>query len=127
MKEFNSIGFVPIKKKNEIQDRFKKALDTKFETLKLTQKEKSQIQFNQKLEELKSSNNPKQAISREQRRFDEEIRKLESTIQQYENNLGFFGHSKGAQKLKAEVESKLEFSRTKLKELKEKRKAIKAL
>ena len=45
---------------------------------------------------------------------------LKKEITQYETNIGFFGNSKGAEKLRQQVEKKIEFSRQKFDSFKEK-------
>ena len=46
-----------------------------------------------------------------------QIDTLKQDVIQYENNLGFFANSKGANDLKKEVEKKIEFSKRKIDEM----------
>jgi hypothetical protein len=125
--EFHKVGFVPRDKKNEVNNTFNNALDEKYSALGLSREQKTKAKFEQKLEEIKAVDNPDRIIQAEERKLNDEIRKLEATIQQYENNLGFFGHSKGAQKLKQEVENKIDRSKEKVNSLKQKRKMLRNL
>ena len=125
--EFSTIGFVPRNKKAEVNDQFHSILDAKYNELGLSKNKQTELKFQHKVEEIKSSNDPDRVIDNEERKLSDEIRKIESMINQYENNLGFFGHSKGAEKLKMEVEKKLEKSREHLESLKAKQKMLRNL
>lgn len=106
-REFNAIGFVPISEKSKLTNQYRKALDNKYSEIGISQDEIHNLQFKNKLKELKASDNPDVALAREEKNIRDKIKKFESTIQQYENNLGFFANSKGADTLKKEVEGKL--------------------
>jgi predicted DNA-binding protein YlxM (UPF0122 family) len=54
----------------------------------------------------------------------DKINKLKSDILQFENNLGFFAKSKGADLLKKDVEAKISAAQRKIEELKAKIKMI---
>ena len=51
-------------------------------------------------------------------RLKEQFNALQSEIQTYENNIGFFGMSKGAEKLKAQMQERIDAAKAKLEELK---------
>lgn len=110
-KEFNEVGFVPLSEKSKLTNAYRKVLDKKYLEIGVSNDRLHNLQFSNKLEELSSSDNPGVALSREEKNIRDKIKKLESTIQQYENNLGFFANSKGANKLKEEVEQKLSNTR----------------
>ena len=63
-------------------------------------------------------------MDREKGDLRKQIEELKSTIIQYENNLGFFANSKGANALKADVEKKIAHSKNKIEEIKRKLKLI---
>lgn len=125
--EFNAIGFVPKNKIDEVQSKFRAVSDQKFKAAKLNTEQKSEVIFKQKLAAIKSGDNPDKIKQKEEKRLNDQIKKLESEIIQYENNLGFFGYSKGAQALKDEVEQKLQKTKDKLEKLKAQKKAISKL
>ena len=58
--------------------------------------------------------NGEELMQNEKRFVRERMDKLKDEINQYENNLSFFGQSKGAQKLKEVVESKVSEAKGKL-------------
>ena len=51
-------------------------------------------------------------------RLREQFTKLQQEIQTYENNLGFFGLSKGAEQLKAQMQERIDAAKAQLEELK---------
>ena len=100
--KWNEIGFVPFKEKDKIQAQYREAMQEKFprsagnggsrggERRPLSEKDKLKEQFNA----------------------------LQQEIQTYENNIGFFGLSKGAEKLKAQMQERIDSAKLKLEELK---------
>ena len=51
-------------------------------------------------------------------RLKEQFNQLQQEIQTYENNIGFFGLSKGAEALKAQMQQRIDSAKAKLEELK---------
>ena len=100
--KWNEIGFVPFKEKDRIQAQYREVMQEKFprsagnggsrggERRPLSEKDKLKEQFNA----------------------------LQQEIQTYENNIGFFGLSKGAEKLKAQMQERIDAAKLKLEELK---------
>ncbi len=121
---FNTIGHVPMKNKNDVYDRFKKALDAKYAALKLEAAEKDMILFRAKLETLAASPDRSKALFGERNEIRKQIDLLNKEIIQLENNLGFFARSKGADALRLEVEKKVEHAKNKINSLKQKLKLI---
>ncbi len=121
---FAEIGHVPIKQKDSIYQRFKKALDAHYQALKLEGQEKENVMFQAKLETLKSSPNASALLEKEKQFIRKKIDEVKQAIIQYENNLGFFSQSKGANALKDEVTKKIAREKEYLVELKQKLKAI---
>lgn len=122
--EYSAIGFVPMKQKDEVYKAYKEAIEAHYKVLKLEGAEKERVQFQNRLEDLKSRPNAEKAIARERADMAEKISRLKADILQYENNLGFFGRSKGADAMKKEVENKIQSAHRKIEELKQKMKAL---
>jgi len=122
--QFNSIGHVPLKEKDRVYQAFKKTLDEHYSKIKLEGKEKESILFQAKIETLKASPDANRLIDREKFEIRKQIDKLKHEILQYENNLGFFGRSKGAEEMKKEVERKIAINQSKIEEFKNKLKAF---
>jgi len=105
---WRQIGHVPFKEKDKVNKAYKQLMDEKFAILKVDKREKQQIRFEEKIDLLKSSDAKDKLVRKEQDFIRSKISKIESEINQYENNLGFFANSKGAEKLKEEVMKKID-------------------
>ncbi|TNF49466.1 MAG: DUF349 domain-containing protein [Bacteroidetes bacterium] len=121
---FNDAGKVPMKEKNTIYDRFKSALDKHYAKIKLEGSEKDKIMFEAKLETMQSSPDSARLMSRERADIRQQIDKLNAEIIQFENNLGFFARSKGADALRKEVETKIKANQDKIQALRNRLKLI---
>jgi hypothetical protein len=118
--EFNEIGNVPFKEKDRIYKAFKTALDKHYADLNLKGAEKEQVMFTAKLDTIVSSPDASRLLQDERRSLTQQIQKLEQERRQFENNLGFFASSKGADSLKKEVEKKIAAADKKIEDLKTK-------
>ena len=122
LKEFSSkyaaIGNVPFKDKDSITKSYKAELDKHYDGLNMTPLEKEKILFEAKLNQIMSSNAPGRMIQVEKERIRKKINYLTSEINQYENNLGFFKISKGAEALLGDVNSKIDNAKTQIERLK---------
>lgn len=128
LKEFQrrwaEIGFVPIKVKDEIQKRYKEGINKIFEKLNIDSAKKEILKFKVKLENATS--NPRQMgkVRQEREKLFNRLRKLESDIALWENNIGFFAHSKNAESMIHDVERKIEKAKEEIVSLEEKIKLI---
>lgn len=120
IKEYNAVGFVPLGEKQKISVDFKNLIHKKLSESGIPETEVTEYLFNVKIKELSTSQNPEQALEKEAQHIREKIRGVKATILQYENNLGFFKHSKGANALKDEVEEKIEANKVVLSKLESK-------
>jgi len=116
--QFSAIGHVPINQKDAIYQKFKQALDQHFSSLKLEGKEKEKALFQAKLETIKASPNAESLLEKEKMAIRKKMDDIKQSIIQYENNLGFFSNSKGANSLKEEVERKIQKEKALFDELK---------
>lgn len=125
--KFGSIGFVPINEKNKVNNLFRNTLTKKYEEIGLDQEAIEKLLYLAKIKELGEAKTKvdSKAIEREERQLRDKIGKLKATIIQYENNLGFFANSKGANKLKEEVEAKIEHSKEQIERVKQQLKLLK--
>ena len=105
--EWKTIQHVPFKEKQKIWERFKKLLDAKYDQLKIEAKEMHLHKYRTSVESLTQSEDSGNLVRREKNAIKEKIHKLQSTIAQYENNLGFFRNSKNMGGLLSEVEGNL--------------------
>jgi hypothetical protein len=121
---FNAAGKVPMKEKDTIYLGYKTAIDKHYAQLKLEGAEKDKIMFQARLDTLSGSPDASRAYAREKAEIRQQIEALKSDILQYENNLGFFARSKGADALRKDVEIKINASKVKIEGLIKKLKMI---
>ncbi len=106
--EWNNIGFVPFKKKDEITNSYRSALNKQFDKLNIDDDQKAIIKYKTKLDNLADNSNASRKIRTERERFINRIKQLESDIVLWENNIGFFSKSSNAEPMIREVESNIE-------------------
>jgi hypothetical protein len=123
-REWAKIGFVPYKNKDDIQDRYRNAINEKFDSLNVDENRKNILKFKTKLETLKNKPNGIQRIKQERDKFASKLKQLENDIVLWENNIGFFTKTKNAESMINGVESKIEDARKRIALLKEKIKLI---
>jgi hypothetical protein len=111
---FNAAGKVPMKEKDAIYNHYKTAIDAHYGKLKLEGAEKEKVMFEARMETLASSPDAGRAFAKEKADIRQQIEYLKNDILQYENNLGFFAKSKGADLLRKEVEGKINASKAKI-------------
>jgi hypothetical protein len=123
-REWAKVGFVPYKNKDDIQDRYRNAINEKFDSLNVDENRKNILKFKTKLETLKNKPNGIQRIGQERDKFASKLKQLENDIVLWENNIGFFTKTKNAESMINGVESKIEDARKRIALLKEKIKLI---
>ena len=105
---WNAIGFVPFKEKEAVQAAYREALEEKFPGLS----------GRGRRERGAAQRGGERKPQTEKDRLKEQFAQLQQEIQTYENNIGFFGLSKGAEKLKAQMQERIDAAKVKLEELK---------
>lgn len=104
---------------NELDKAVQKALKT------VEDKNIEMTMFKAKVKALKNADNKELLIKDEKRFIQSKIQKIKEELNQYENNLSFFGPSKGAQKLKEAVEMKMATAEKEMKDWQQKLKLLK--
>ena len=122
--EFNAIGNVPIAQKDEIYTTYKAGLDKLYSALNLEGEEKEKVFFQARLDTFQGSPNASKLLDKEKMDLRRQIELIKQDVTQYENNLGFFKNSKGANAMKEEVEKKIAQSKRKIEEITRKIKMI---
>ena len=123
-KEFNAIGKVPMKSKDEIYKGFKSIMDKHYSALKMEGEEKERVLFEAKIATMQASPDSSRQLRGLKQDLRKEMDKCQREIQQLENNLGFFANSKGANALKQDVEKKVQRMRYKIDALRRKMKMV---
>mgnify|MGYP000846961117 CR=1 FL=1 len=126
-KEWNQVGFVPIKKKKDIDNRYRKVSDDVFNKFKLDRQSLKQGQIKSHYANLSQLPSGNQKLKDEAYKIKKKMSFLSSEIATLENNMEFFGRSKGAQKLKDEIAGKIEKTKDQLARLKAELKVIKSV
>ncbi len=123
-RRWSEIGFVPIKKKDEVQKRYREAINKHFEELKIDDTKKNILKFKTKIDTIQGNPRQENKMRVERDRLFNQLKQLENDITLWENNIGFFAKSKNAEQLIKDVERKIEKGRKDLKMLEEKIKLI---
>ena len=111
-KEWSEIGHVPFKLKDEIQKRFREALNKQFDLLKIDDSKRNLNFYKQKIESHSGKAPRHMQVERE--KIMETIRQLEGDIALLSNNIGFFAKTKNAEAFIADVNSKIEKARQRI-------------
>ncbi|MEM9053040.1 MAG: DUF349 domain-containing protein, partial [Bacteroidota bacterium] len=122
---YRQIGFVPFSEKDRIGSTYKKLLDEKYGALDMDANERKKVRLEEKIESIKSSDKSDFLLRKEREFVQNKISKLQGDITQFENNMGFFAASKGADKLKEDIERKIAKTRKEIDALKEQLSLIK--
>ncbi|HKK43242.1 MAG TPA: DUF349 domain-containing protein [Bacteroidales bacterium] len=123
-KRWTDIGFVPFNMKDEINNRYRNALNKEFDKLKIGDEDKSILKYKTKLDNLKTNPKASRKVRNEREKFFTKIKQLENDIVLWENNIGFFAKSSNAETMIKEVEEKIENAKKLIKTLEEKVKMI---
>ena len=105
---WKAIGFVPFKEKDAIQAAYREAMEAKFPGFGQRGRQEGG---------RREGGNGRRPLT-ESDRLKEQFNQLQQEIQTYENNIGFFGLSKGAEKLKAQMQERIDAAKAKLEDLK---------
>ncbi|MBL4651766.1 MAG: DUF349 domain-containing protein [Flavobacteriales bacterium] len=124
--EWDELGMVSRDSMKDVNEKYRKAIDVLYDKLGLDKNAIESQKFNDKIENLKGKDNAEKLLKDEQRFINEQIDKLNKEILQYENNLSFFGFSKGAtaDKMKAEVQGNIDMVQVKVDAWAQKRKEV---
>ncbi len=107
--KWNAIGFVPFKEKDAVQAAYREVMEEKFPGFGSRGRRE-----NGRRESGRAERRPLSETDR----LKEQFNQLQQEIQTYENNIGFFGLSKGAEQLKAQMQERIDAAKAKLEQLK---------
>lgn len=117
--EYDAIGFVPKDKVEAISKAYKKAT-TSFLSKIPEGNQKDELEITVELGSLKGHPNAGVIIGKQRDKIRSQINDINSDIATLKTNIEFFARSKNADKLRAEVDQKVEVAEKKAKELKRK-------
>ncbi|GAB3921701.1 DUF349 domain-containing protein [Larkinella terrae] len=123
-KEWSQIGYVPKKDMQSIQKRYINAVNAFVGANgKISPKEKELLTLQNEAEMVRETGSSRDLYKKEG-----DIRRkmttLENDIAVYNNNIEFFGRSKGADKLRADIDKKIQVAQKQLEDLKHQLKVI---
>lgn len=128
LKEFQrrwaEIGYVPIQQKEEIQKRYRDAINKHFENLKIDESKRNLLKFKSRLENVHGNPRQENKVRMERDKLFNRLRQIESDITLWENNIGFFAKSKNAEQMIKDVERNIQKGKEEIKMLEEKIKMI---
>ena len=115
---YNNIGFVPRQDIRRIQERFDKAVKSALKKSELNETQQQKIKTEVELSSLKSSPGAERKIDQRENQLRRKISQMEDDIALWTNNISFFASSKGADKLKADFEKRIEEAQQEVDQLK---------
>jgi hypothetical protein len=124
---YNAIGFVPKKNINDSKTRFRNAIDKLVNSLEVAAADKDRLQMEVQLGNLKNDPQADQKIYQKEQTIRKKISKVENDIALLRNNMEFFGRSKNAEALKADVNRQIDEHAEQLKTLKNQLKLLRSV
>lgn len=121
---WTTIGFVPIKQKDALQEEYRGLVNAHFDKLDLGENDKNIERFRAKMNTIDGVVQKDYKIVQEREKLVAKIRQVESDVYVLENNIGFISKSSKSEGLIKELENKIEQSRERLSMLNEKLKII---
>lgn len=117
-RRWGEIGFVPIKMKDKIAKQYKLAMDSLFGIVRGKESDRRMERFRDRVDNLRVRGS--RQVGGEREKLYAKIRQLETDIQVWENNIGFFADSKNAETLVEGVRQKINKAEQQMEELNEK-------
>lgn len=118
-KQWTEIGYVPLDKKNDVNQKFAENIDKQFEKLKIGKKEREKFNFEKKINNWVTSKSKGKLYS-ERSKLSASIRELENEIALYENNIGFFSQLGNDTTMLDNINKKIEKAKERMAVLKSK-------
>jgi hypothetical protein len=117
--DWNEIGFVPLSKKGEIEERFHKATESFLDSLKnVGEEDKEKLKLMLEVNSMMKSPSGQKRLIKKEQNLRKKIQEIENNISLWKNNIEFFARSKNANQLKAEFNDKIETATRELSHLK---------
>ncbi|MDR2883109.1 MAG: DUF349 domain-containing protein [Alistipes sp.] len=114
-RHWGEVGYVPIKQKESIARQYKEIVDRMFAAIRGGEQQRSMEKFRGRVTSLKTAGaGATGRLRHERERLYTKVRQLESDIATLENNIGFFGHSKNAEAMIADVREKIDRSKAEM-------------
>ena len=119
-RRWSEIGFVPFKEKENLQEQFRQAINTRFDQLDINENKRNLLKFKNKINNILQKPKADVKLNQERERYLIRLQQLKSDIVLWENNIGFFARSKNADSMIEEVQNKIDNGKLAIKLLEEK-------
>jgi len=106
-RKWTEIGFVPLKDKDAIQEKYRLALNMHYDNLKIDDQKRNLLKFRNRVSSLIQKPKADLKLRQEREKFVIRMQQLKNDITLWENNIGFFAKSKNAQSMIDEVNNKI--------------------
>ncbi len=123
-RRWTEIGHVPIKKKDDVQKKFRDAINKLFDELKLDDSKRNMLKFRTKMVSFSESSRGQNKMRLERDKYMTKLKQMENDLVLLDNNIGFFAKSKNAESLIEDVQRKIEQTKEKIEFLKNKIRVI---
>lgn len=108
---WNEIGFVPMKKKNEINQMFSQLINRHFDKLASDDMQRNMQRFKGRVELMAQDEAGMDKLNHERNKLITKLRQIESDVVTLENNIGFFSKSKQSDRMINEVREKIKVAK----------------
>lgn len=125
--EWNTYGFVPMKKKDEIQKRYKEVLDKIYQRIRKDFQQNNANRTRSHYEVIARQSEGKNMLHGEERRLTERIALLKKDMDTLQNNMGFFANSKSAGQILNSVNENIAATQKKIVQLQEQLRVLRAV
>jgi len=122
-RKWSEIGNVPRKDMDKLYKSYRAAVDEQLDKLNISSVDFRNAGFKDRIDDLKKKDDDF-ALRKERQFIQKNIDKLKEDVLLWENNMGFFRHSKNADVLKMEFEKKIKKAKAEILVLKEKKRMI---
>jgi hypothetical protein len=124
--DWMSIGYVPMKVKNDLQNNYNKAVDAIYKKHKQAADENKQFRMKEHYEMLASAPNGDDKLKYEERQLNDKLKMLRDDVETLKNNVEFFAKSKNADAFKLQIEQKIETANVQIAKLSEELKVLRS-
>lgn len=104
---WNEIGFVPLKNKKDIGDKYHNLLDIIYKKFRQNKDSYRRAHLNDHYNQIANQPGGDKKLGDDERRIREKIKGLKTEIETWENNIEFFARSKNADKFRKDIEDKI--------------------
>lgn len=119
------IGSVPQKYSEKLNTQYQKLIQEKYVLLQIPEEKKQKLLYKSKIKNLKTQGSNK--IEAEEKKLLAKRKTIEGELITLENNIGFFAHSKNAEKVLASMNAKIQKSKNEIERINNQLKIIQNL